>query len=1027
MGFYGNITNTGRTHFQFDFIFENRRQMDIACLSGTDNIFAGRFVAISYDRDSKFTSGDILSGFRGISDSSKIYADVERTKEFYYTTFQVVNSASAANWDQYYWSTNGFFIKLPGESYYSAEEAAAGHYYTPAVQDSTKNLVTEGQLIRLFTEEDIPTETFLRCASGTNGQVANFTPIILDQAYPRYLTNYNIDKQYYGVDQALRGYDGTVWQKIYSEGQGKFILIARLNGMMPGLELFPDQPSLFPSAPYIDSKSSEALYRIHVPSHWGFRIREADMEYDASHSPTYPLSDQIVQQTYGNYDASNHLLSTNTREINADIYYNKKAANKEYNYIDTETQNEILIEPTGQSGKRYFDENGEPQYEDTYELSVHLPVVGNMIADGYNLIYGYNQQTQTSPQQRFTDIDWIDGSYSPEEKYYGLSNKKTHDLNTLAGTLNTMHDRLGQIICHTDEPPAQIQVNDLSFDSIYESYGSFYRRGIKYKKITIGDYIYTIDPDAGSHFASREYYTYSQNAYGDPVYTLATSYHAGTTYYKKDPWCRYDADPHASTQFSTNKYYENTGTTANPVYTPSQDTTYNSSKTYYLKNINASRFARVELTKYEPGQFYYLEGESYMCDLSNPNPYDLHRTYYTISPVPSSQLRTFSSGYEPNKYYRLNSETGAYEKDTSAIPDPLDNRPYYDVDNTTKTAAFNGQACIIYLPNQFYRQDKTNLDDVELCTEPTITQEMFQRYNFYVFYFSDIPQYGRDLDGNIIQYYERVGQAIDISSVLKLPESGVQYYYIDPNGQYVMPYENLYKLDHNAYTVTRIYYTMSTPNMYPVDSLYLPGRYYIREQVSSGPTRYSYIKANGPYDEHATYCVLLSSNISVVPYPFYIQHKYYYEVSTNLYELDDSIVKVDNRIYYTKAGFYVDRDEANECPHGYEWSEYAAYIPPSVTLYAREEYPAVIPMDMAFTGNSPMTTINGALLYLHQNYDPLNDETRDVNTFRGTLNSIKDLLYQIKKLIPGRICYVNSFGQITASDITYDQLKQLIH
>jgi hypothetical protein len=109
-----------------------------------------------------------------------------------------------------------------------------------------------------------------------------------------------------------------------------------------------------------------------------------------------------------------------------------------------------------------------------------------------------------------------------------------------------------------------------------------------------------------------------------------------------------------------------------------------------LKNINASRFARVELTKYEPGQFYYLEGESYMCDLSNPNPYDLHRTYYTISPVPSSQLRTFSSGYEPNKYYRLNSETGAYEKDTSAIPDPLDNRPYYDVDNTTKTAAFNG-------------------------------------------------------------------------------------------------------------------------------------------------------------------------------------------------------------------------------------------------------------------------------------------------------------------------------------------------
>jgi len=97
--------------------------------------------------------------------------------------------------------------------------------------------------------------------------------------------------------------------------------------------------------------------------------------------------------------------------------------------------------------------------------------------------------------------------------------------------------------------------------------------------------------------------------------------------------------------------------------------------------------------------------------------------------------------------------------------------------------------------------------------------------------------------------------------------------------------------------------------------------------------------------------------------------------------------------FYKKAGFYVENDAANECPHGYEWSEYAPYVPPSITLYAREEIPALISMDAAYAGDATMSSINGALLYLHQNYDPLNDETRDTDTFRGSLNSIKDLLY----------------------------------
>jgi hypothetical protein len=46
--------------------------------------------------------------------------------------------------------------------------------------------------------------------------------------------------------------------------------------MIPAIELYPDAPSAQPSAAYIDNKSTDALYRIHTPSHWGFRIKEAE-------------------------------------------------------------------------------------------------------------------------------------------------------------------------------------------------------------------------------------------------------------------------------------------------------------------------------------------------------------------------------------------------------------------------------------------------------------------------------------------------------------------------------------------------------------------------------------------------------------------------------------------------------------------------------------------------------------------------------------------------------------------------------
>ena len=48
MGFYGNITNTSRTQFQFDKVYSNRHEMELAM--GTDGIYMGRYVLIDYDQ-----------------------------------------------------------------------------------------------------------------------------------------------------------------------------------------------------------------------------------------------------------------------------------------------------------------------------------------------------------------------------------------------------------------------------------------------------------------------------------------------------------------------------------------------------------------------------------------------------------------------------------------------------------------------------------------------------------------------------------------------------------------------------------------------------------------------------------------------------------------------------------------------------------------------------------------------------------------------------------------------------------------
>ena len=49
MGFYGNITNTSKTTFSFDLIYDTRTEMDKN--ANVDGVFLGRYVLVNYDEE----------------------------------------------------------------------------------------------------------------------------------------------------------------------------------------------------------------------------------------------------------------------------------------------------------------------------------------------------------------------------------------------------------------------------------------------------------------------------------------------------------------------------------------------------------------------------------------------------------------------------------------------------------------------------------------------------------------------------------------------------------------------------------------------------------------------------------------------------------------------------------------------------------------------------------------------------------------------------------------------------------------
>lgn len=554
MGFYGNITNTARTQFQFDKKYASRYEMEQN--KDKDGVYTGRYVLIEYDQNQSsdiypntyyrigdvlyrtwiynednilipttredilqtvITQRDIQESVKGTSYSNKIFCiqpgrhvfnqnatpQYIRVKEFnavnYITNYEMVTETEFEG----YWGDKD--ITLLNRQIFRVN----GELITPtaAVPNAVPNVVyvippgysysTNSSIEYVVPKSGNNSTTIISYTNQETGEEQTIYDVPLWKTIAEisenhadlntdknFLVNFQTDVSIYGT---ARGYDSTVWQKVYSGGIEKYVMVAELNTVVPTFDVTADAPSLIPIMPHFDTDSTNVYYKLHWQPQWGFRIKSARQDLTGpaitingevntsivqnltSDGVLYP-SDEITQWTSNLYNKNqkvftnytyNPVLQTwqlepETANLDAAIYYNKNGFNpEEISYSDDlllqkdsnghllegtissysasgwKNEDKITISPSGFSGNQYHQHDiaGSVDYKsqiDTQEFSIMLPSIGNSIAHFWDMVYGGRNTTDLikDTNQRNLDIAWEDGGNALARQGLRLTNLK---------------------------------------------------------------------------------------------------------------------------------------------------------------------------------------------------------------------------------------------------------------------------------------------------------------------------------------------------------------------------------------------------------------------------------------------------------------------------------------------------------------------------------------------------------------------------------------------------------------------------
>lgn len=815
MGFYGNIKNTSRTQFSFDKVYANRVEMDT--MASLDGIYAGRFVLIEYDTAATpafYPAGYLKDGivYTAIPNTANgtVYPyqicpeDSTENTSYYITSGTLIRVAPENNFDQTFYNADGTESEIPLDVYFFASGSTLSKTVPKYYYDPNNNTLAEAKDEdgNILSQELSYAEMKVFNEQGTVDIVHTYT------SYDNYIRNYNIDRVQYGVS---RGYDSTVWQKVYEKSAAKYVMVAELNSVIPTFDLAADSPTMTPILPHFDVDSTNVYYKLHMQPQWGIRIKGSDPDQEtprltssgeaipSSYIPArkdskeYPsdATTTWINQTYnfnsgetsdrvfikddgnGNPDWVKVGDERDSQEqIPAAIYFNKAgfdpekvsysfdkeyrdwnvSENTEFKYLVTD---EITLSPSGQSGHSYS-VHGQKGIKDTapdiQELAIMLPSIGDSMASIWDLIYG-GRNVDPDAKERNLDVSWYNAK--------AVSNKKGLRLiNTVGPGRYTYNPKAASTVAGilnsaqdlmgmiiTDEIPTD--ESSANGDYIYynQETQKYY---FKHKTFEYAEKIFENNRIPDDY---DPYEPVSLRAWDKSCFYIDTATTAGWEFVMED-------------KFYPDRKYIQTGYIDNAMEPISLSAEYKPNGTFFLRGTDV----------YDGGSSYNYFVASY--ELFNPD----HK-YYELIPS-ETQLRENEAIYIPNTYYYIDYE-------------------YVELTPTT------------YEPGVYYFQwglNNLGYTEYRLATEEDMTAH-------------------RDGMGNPVTAFYKRRYILDTS----LKKQNHVYYRVIPNGDQTS--NAYYKQNKYAIAQPEMTYEMYSPNSY----------YYIgtKEDIELGVYQYELI--NGVY------------------------------------------------------------------------------------------------------------------------------------------------------------------------------------
>lgn len=475
MGFYGKVEHTDKLNFVIDKIYPNRKTMDEEV--NNDGVFIGRYVLIEYEQ--AINNSPYLRLYKK-PDTMDFYFDVNFTAK-----------------------TRAKYIENKDES--------TGDYY-----------IEQDEIIYILDDENI--QQFYKCTGKSQyGNYAVFTALAFSpDDTNNYHNNYRIDIDKYGES---RGFDSTVWQKIYVDEKEKYVMIAELNSVVPTFDITVDAPTLNPVPPHFDNDSNNVYYKLHMQPSWGFKVKEAKGD-----TP----SDTDITATIAEWNDTNKTLTKRHKNYKGAIYFNRDGFNPDYHYIKNDE--EILPEDnyiqvsTEASGRKYNSSHGTNNNHDIQALEIMLPGIGKALSELWDLAYGKGEviDEDKNKKVRNKEVNWdtttglrlVKTSRNPENSGFEYD---IQSIDTIAGCINSVHDLMGMII--VNDKDQQLEIDDALINRIYYRDGQYWIKDLTYEYVDVSNENQKIDNM--KQFGDNYYYKNGNNYYKE-----LEGYQAGNQYYE---------------------------------------------------------------------------------------------------------------------------------------------------------------------------------------------------------------------------------------------------------------------------------------------------------------------------------------------------------------------------------------------------------------------------------------------------------------------------------------------------------------